>query len=127
MGVDDFRDLQCWQLANELKNAVYAFTSAPVLLKDGSFCDDIRRSSRSASANIAEGFGRQTHREFAHVLSIARASLMETENHLEHALACGYITDAEYSRLRTLALSGRKTMARLHSYLTGRPRRRPAP
>jgi hypothetical protein len=37
---------------------------------------------RSAPRNIAEGFGRYDPREFARYLRIARASLMETRNHL---------------------------------------------
>ena len=99
MGVGELHDLQCWQPANQSKSAVYEFASAPALTLDRSFCEDVRRSSRSAPANIAEAFGRQTHREFAQFLSIARASLTETENHLEHARERGYISEGEYTRL----------------------------
>ena len=79
MGARHFKELRCWQLANELKKEVFIFIAHPPAAKDSKFCDDVRRSARSAASNIAEGFGRFTHREFAHFLSVARASLVETE------------------------------------------------
>jgi four helix bundle protein len=91
---------------------------------DRDFCHDIRRSSRSAPANIAEGFGRETHREFAHYLSIARASLLETDNHLQDACDCEYLTEAERQRLSALATRALKTATRLQSYLLRTPDRR---
>jgi serine/threonine protein kinase len=79
-----FKDLDCWQLAHELKLAVFAFTAKMPAKADRDFCHDIRRSARSAQANISEGFGRETHLDFANFLAIARASLMETENPTSH-------------------------------------------
>jgi four helix bundle protein len=117
VGVRDFRDLRCWQLANELRNEVYAFALQTSASGDLGFCDDTRRASRSVAANIAEGFGRYTHREFAHFLSIARASLTETKNHLQHALDRRYLTDAEHRRLGDLTLHAQKAVSKLHSYL----------
>jgi hypothetical protein len=75
MGASHFSDLDCWRLADELKAAVYEIIATPQVMQDRDFCHDIRRSSRSAPANISEGFGRFTHREFAllvHCSSIAR-------------------------------------------------------
>src|SRR5437773_12347900 len=80
-----FKELVCWQLSDELKNEVYAFTARSPASRDRDFCEDIRDSARSASSNISEGFGRYKHDDFANFLSIARASLMETQNHLTHA------------------------------------------
>ena len=107
----------CWQLARELKCEVYAFTDKLPAKKDRNFCDDIRASSRSGPANIAEGFGRETHRDFAHFLSIARASLTETDNHLQDALDCRYVSETEHERLSTLARRALITTTRLQSYL----------
>jgi four helix bundle protein len=122
-----FKELECWQLAHELKVEVFAFTARMPAKADRDFCHDIRRSARSAPANISEGFGRDTHRDFANFLSIARASLMETENHLQDALECEYLTQAEYQRLILLTHRALGATTGLQSYLLLTPTRRRSP
>src|SRR5206468_4241031 len=119
-----FKDRDCWQLAHELKLAVFAFTAKMPAKADRDFCHDIRRSARSAPANISEGFGRETHRDFANYLAIARASMMETENHLGDALECEYITRAEHNTLVLLAHRALGATTGLQSYLLRTPNRR---
>ena len=116
-----YSELECWQLAHELKCEVISFTARMPAKADRDFCDDIRAAARSAPSNIAEGFGRETHRDFAHFLSIARASLMETENHLQDALDCAYITPPEHERLTTLARRALGATTSLQSYLRRTP------
>ena len=82
VAVRDFRDLICWQLSYELKCEVLAFTDTASVSKDFEYCDQIRNSSASAPRNVSDGFGRFTPGEFAQYLKWARASLMETQNHL---------------------------------------------
>ena len=59
MGVDRFEDLIAWQLADQLKTEIFAFTSLPPASRDFKYCDQIRDSIRSVTRNTAEGFGRQ--------------------------------------------------------------------
>ena len=126
MGARHYKELVCWQLAHELKCEVYAFTAKMPAKEDRDFCQDIRASARSGSSNIAEGFGRETHRDFAHFLTIARASLIETDNHLQDALDCGYISEAEHLRLSNLATGALAATTGLQSYLLRTPDRRRA-
>ena len=105
MPIRDFRSLVCWQLSNELKCEIFEFTSRDPAARDFKFRDQIRDSSKSATRNIAEGFGRFGPAEFAQYLSWARASLMETRNHLIDARECRYISDALFSRLFNLAFA----------------------
>jgi four helix bundle protein len=119
-----YKELDCWQLAHELKCEVFAFTAKMPAKGDRDFCRDIRRSVRSAPSNIAEGFGRETHRDFANFLAIARASLMETDNHLQDAMECEYITPAEHERLSLLANRALGATTSLQSYLLRTPDRR---
>lgn len=63
--------------------------------------DQIVRSSRSVTANIAEGFGRHHHKENLQFCRQARGSLTETLDHFNVALDEGYITEAYYQELRT--------------------------
>jgi len=129
MGARHFSELRCWQLANALKREVYAFIANDPARKDRDFCDDIRDSARSAPANTAEGFGRDTHPEFARFLTIAHASLVETENHLSDALDCKYLSKSEWQRMTDLAKEAQHATAGLRTYLreTPTPKRRRLP
>jgi four helix bundle protein len=112
-----YQDLDCWQLSNDLKMRVYAFLAKPPASRDSEFCDQIRRSARGAPRTIAEGFGRFRPKEFARYLEFARASLMETQNHLGDARDSGYITTEEHDELFKLADRAIGASTRLHQYL----------
>ncbi len=101
--VRDFRDLLAWQLAYELKCEAWAISAAVHAAHDFKFCDQLRDASASAPRNIAEGFGRFRSREMAQFLSIARASLMEAQNHLVDARDRGYLSASECARLLNLS------------------------
>src|SRR5262252_2756832 len=113
MGVRDFRELVCWQLSYELKCEVLAFIESGPASKDFKYRDQIKDSSSSAPSNIAEGFGRFRPGEFARYLEIARASLIETRNHLVDARDRGYLADPLYSRLQNLARAALKSTTNL--------------
>ena len=112
-GVRDFRDLVCWKLANELKCEIWHWSERDPVSRDFKYRDQIRDSSGSAPSNISEGFGRFSPAEFALFLKYARASLMETINHLLDARQRGYIADPLYSRLVNLARAARRLTTRL--------------
>jgi four helix bundle protein len=102
MGVRRYRDLECWQLANELKNRVYALCRKTDAASDVKFCNQIRESARGGPRAIAEGFGRFRPKEFARYLEFARGSLIETQNHVGDALDSDYLTQGEHDELCTL-------------------------
>ena len=54
-------------------------------------CDQIRRAAVSIPSNIAEGFGRDTHKDFAHFLAQARGSLYEVDTQVEIAIRRGFV------------------------------------
>jgi four helix bundle protein len=122
-GAKHFRELICWQLANELKIALYQLADAPNVQRDLRFRDQLRDAAASGPRNIAEGFGRRTHREFAHFLDIARGSLMECQNHLQDAVDRGYLQPARFTPLDALAKRTCGAVARLQRYLRGGARR----
>jgi four helix bundle protein len=77
-----FEDLVAWQLSEQLKEEIFRLTQRPPVARDARFCDDIQRSARSAPANISEGFGWYEPKPNARHVSIAKASLEETKNHI---------------------------------------------
>jgi len=113
VAVHDFRDLVAWRLSYELKCEVFTFTETGPAFKDFKYRDQIRDASASAPRNIAEGFGRFRPREFARFLEFARASLLETWNHLIDGRDRGYLDERGYPRLMNLARSALKATTNL--------------
>ena len=61
---------------------VYEMTRKGDFAKDFSLKDQIRRAAVSVMSNIAEGFSRQTDKEFVQFLYIARGSISEIQSQL---------------------------------------------
>ena len=59
-----FEDIHAWQRARELTRLVYQITRQKRLSKDWDLQRALRRTAVSIMANIAEGLGRRSHREF---------------------------------------------------------------
>ena len=120
-GAKDFRELACWQLANEFKIRIYRVVERPAVRRDFKFADQIRDAAASAPRNIAEGFGRRTHADFAHYLDIARGSLMESQNHLCDGVDRGHLTAAERDEMILLGKRAGSAIAALQRYLRNNP------
>ena len=103
-----FEDLIVWQEAQQL--AVLVYKTTQLFPQDERFgiTSQIRRAVASVSANIAEGFGRQTQKDKVHFIVIAYGSLLETKNFLYLAQKLGYITDDDLQRLLKQSVSCQK-------------------
>jgi len=123
--VKHHKDLVAWQLASELKKRVFQIIARPSVARHLNFCDQIRRSSRSAPANLAEGFWHYRPRENAKSVRVALGSLGETLNHLFDAFTEKYIGEEEYRELEGLAERALKTTAAWHNYLDNCPDKPP--
>ncbi len=55
--VHKYEDLDAYQFSRELRDAIFGLTDVGPASKNIKFRDQIRRSSSSSPANIAEGFG----------------------------------------------------------------------
>ena len=92
MAVKRYEDLVVWQKAMQLAKMVYGVQKQLPKAEIYGLGDQIRRAAVSIPSNIAEGFGRDTEKEFRHFLSIARGSLFETKTQLQLAESLGYLT-----------------------------------
>lgn len=93
--VMNYRDLEIWKLAREISIAIHRATLQELpkfeMFEEGS---QIRRSAKSISANIVEGFGRRRYKqEFIRFLVFAHASCDETIEHLETLFETGSLTN----------------------------------
>ena len=82
-----YKRLKIWQLVK------IVYTKIRLFPKEEQFalCDQLRRAVVSIPSNIAEGYGRDTHKDFAHFLSLARGSLFEVDTQLSVAVDLGYM------------------------------------
>lgn len=116
-----FEGLQAWQKARELMIAVHERV-VPLLPPEEKWdlAHQIRSSSKSVMANIAEGYGRFYYGDVIRFCYNARGSLDETVNHLVTALDLGYIPQTLYQEMRTLADEVRRLLNGYISFLKSR-------
>jgi four helix bundle protein len=89
-----FEDIQAWQKARVLVKEIYIASGRRGFAKDFDLRSQVRRSAISIMANIAEGQGRRSDRDFANFLNISLGSVAETKSHLYLALDLAYIDQA---------------------------------
>lgn len=97
--IQRFEDLSAWKKAREVTKHVYQLTDQGDFARDFGLRDQIRRSSVSIMANIAEGFVRRSDRDFLNFLNISRSSAAEVKSHLYVALDQGYVDDEKFREL----------------------------
>ena len=113
--VNSFEELECWKASRELR----IFASRKVISnfpadERYALTTQLRRSSRSVSDNIAEGYGRFHHQENIQFCRQARGSLHESLNQVLTAEEEGYINETLVLEYRTLF---KKTEAILNGYI----------
>ncbi|HKK25665.1 MAG TPA: four helix bundle protein [Gracilimonas sp.] len=97
--VKTHRDLQIWQKSMALVTKVYKeVENFPDYEKFG-LTSQIRRSSVSIPANIAEGFGRRSKKEFRRFLNISMGSLFEIQTELEVSYNLNYLDKDTFEML----------------------------
>ena len=97
-GFRDFREIVAWQRSREVRTLAYKLLKGPDASKDFKFRDQLRDASRSAPRNIAEGFARYKHKEFAQFVRIAKGSMGEVLDAFIDAVDSGYLPEADFPR-----------------------------
>ena len=90
-----FKDLDCYKKARELRQSVSELSLKFPKEEKYELISQIKRASRSVTANIAEGYGRFTFTDTRHFFIIARGSVTETMEHLITAYDEKYLTEQE--------------------------------
>jgi four helix bundle protein len=94
--MQNYKDLKVWDKAHQLTLKIYKMTSQFPKEEIYGLTSQVRRSSSSIPANIAEGCGKNSSLELAHYLNISLGSANETEYHLLLSKDLNYIQENEY-------------------------------
>ena len=98
-----FEKLDVWHKAIDFSDVVYRVTRSFPSEERFGLTSQVRRSAVSIAANIAEGSGRATDRDFARFVGIAYGSLMESISHLEIARRQSFLDEDNYRVLYSQA------------------------
>ena len=100
MKIRTHRDLEVYLLAFQVAVEIYQLSKKFPKEETYSLTDQIRRSSRSVCANIAEAFRKRKYpKHFVSKLSDSEAEAAETQVWLDFALEFGYITKEQLESL----------------------------
>jgi four helix bundle protein len=106
-----FRELKVWEKSHQLTLLVYRETATFPKEESYGLTSQIRRACSSIPANIAEGSGRQSNKDFSRFLQIAFGSACELEYHLLLAYDLKMLNLENYKQLENLLLEVKKMLA----------------
>lgn len=96
--------MAAYQKSLERSIRIFKLTQTLPAEEKFSLADQIKRSSRSVCANIAEAYRKRKYiKDYSHKLSITDGELSETQVWLDICHGCEYINDKEYEALYNLA------------------------
>ncbi|WP_051891172.1 four helix bundle protein [Chryseobacterium sp. JM1] len=94
------QELKVFQKSFEIAQQIYELSKSFPKEELYSLTDQIRRSSRSVSANISEAWGKRRYQKsFIAKLTDSEGEARETQTWLQFALACEYINDEQFGKL----------------------------
>ncbi len=109
----DFREIKVWEKAHALTIEIYKATSKFPREETYGLTSQLRRSSSSVPANIAEGYGRGGNTELARFLQIGMGSASELEYHVLLARDLNLLTLAVYGPLQERVVEVKRMLGAL--------------
>ena len=116
----NYKELEVWQKSKRLTIDLYKATEAFPRVEQFGLTSQTRRAAVSVTANIAEGWGRGSTREYVQCLLIARGSLMELDTHLIIADELNYLQSGHATKFQTQIASVGQMLNRLIQALRAR-------
>ena len=117
MKIEQFEDIEAWQLARELTRKVYRLKKKPEFAKDYGLKRQIQDAAGSSMHNIAEGFDSETNAEFIRFLRYAKRSCTEVQSELYVALDEEYISLNDFKDVYEQATRTRAAVRGFINYL----------
>jgi four helix bundle protein len=114
------RDLKVFQLAYRLAMEIYHLSKHFPREEVYSLTDQMRRSSRSVAANLAEGFRKRRYPNMlVNKLTDCDGEATETQVWLDFAMDCGYLSKENHDRLT----EGYEEIGRMLAGMMANPKR----
>jgi len=115
-----FQELLAYQKSFALAMKIFRISKSFPKEETYSLTDQIRRSSRSVSANIAEAYRKRDYpKHFHSKLTDSDAENSETQVWLEYSLACDYISKEIFNEL----LNDSNEVGKLINYMILNPKK----
>jgi len=115
--IKSFEDLEIWKLSRELVIIIYQdFKNC----KDFNFHNQITSAGLSIMNNSAEGFGRESDKEFDFFLNIAKGSALEVKSMYYIASDLGYLSEDVSITRRDQIVMVINSISKLKKYLRKR-------
>ena len=92
-GAKNYREMRVWGSARAFKKTIYDLVDAKEFAKEERLRHQLREAAASAAGQIGEGYGRFEPGDHARYLKMARAPLIECQNHLIDAVDRKTITE----------------------------------
>jgi four helix bundle protein len=116
-GKRGFEDLECYKLALDVVVNAHEFASSLPSEERYDLAAQIRRSSKSVTDNIAEGYGRYHYLDSLKFYSIARGELSETLAHFINARSLNYMEQDYFEQLYRMSRQAEKALNGFMSYV----------
>ena len=116
----NFRDLKVWSKGHELALSIYEETRTFPKEEIYGLTSQMRRASVSIPANIAEGCGQGTDKDFARMLHIAMGSASELEYHALLANDLALLDKDKHHELSTKIGEVKKMLSALIAKVKGK-------
>jgi four helix bundle protein len=120
-GARHFTELTVWKLADEIRIETFRLTAKATFARDLRARSQAEDAANSVCRNIAEGFGAETHPEFARFLVISRRSLNELQDILRGAQLKSYLRPADLAPIQALSVRFYPALGRLLAHLRREP------
>ncbi len=93
--IESYKDLEIWKKGVRFAIEIYQITREFPAHEQFGLINQLRRASTSIPANIAEGYGRESTKNYIQFLKTARGSLNEVETFLYIGFGLGYLDKAK--------------------------------
>ncbi len=97
--LQSYKELKIWQKGIDLVEACYRVSQGFPTNEQFGLTSQLRRAAVSVPANIAEGYGRESRKEYLRFLAVAQGSLKELETHIIISERLNYLTHSQANRL----------------------------
>lgn len=117
MQIKHFEELDVWKNSRLLVKKIYMLTSEAKLKSDYGLKDQLQRAAVSIMNNIAEGFERDSNKEFVRYLVISKGSAGEVRSLLYVLLDLEHIDNNKFGELSGMVTSIARQLASFIKYL----------